>query len=294
MTEREWLVSTDPAAMLQHLQFSTYEYMDGIVTESRHPGPSDRKLRLFACACCRQVWDETRCPACVKPGRMLRQLSPFDAFGRSSSFVEEDCNTCHGTGRVGGLTDPRSRRAVEVAERYADGEATVEDLRKVHREMLRWNRQEWGASGGTEGTTLTEGFGDTIWPLCVTESNRQLAELLPAHIGSVPVAPAQAALLRDIFGSPFRKPYMWVDKLPPDSALKERRSWLLREWLRWNDGTVPRIARSIYDERRWQDMGILADALLDAGCDDESIISHCREPLHTRGCWVLDLILGKE
>jgi hypothetical protein len=65
-------------------------------------------------------------------------------------------------------------------------------------------------------------------------------------------------------------------------------------WLSWNDGTVRRLAQAIYDERRFADMPILADALLDAGCDDEEVLAHCRRPAeHVRGCWVLDLLLDK-
>jgi hypothetical protein len=65
--------------------------------------------------------------------------------------------------------------------------------------------------------------------------------------------------------------------------------------LTWNDGTVPRIAQHIYDERRWNDMPILGDALLDAGCDDEELLSHCRgDGPHVRGCWAVDLILNKD
>jgi hypothetical protein len=66
-------------------------------------------------------------------------------------------------------------------------------------------------------------------------------------------------------------------------------------WLRWNDGTVPCLARSICEGCRFQDMPILHDALLDAGCDDQDILDHCKAPgPHVRGCWVLDLLLGQE
>jgi hypothetical protein len=65
-------------------------------------------------------------------------------------------------------------------------------------------------------------------------------------------------------------------------------------WLRWNDGTVVKLAQSIYDERRFTDLPILADALEDAGCADADILAHCRGPgPHVRGCWVVDLLLGK-
>jgi hypothetical protein len=87
----------------------------------------------------------------------------------------------------------------------------------------------------------------------------------------------QADLLRCIIGNPFH---------PADIDSK---------WLSWNNGTIPAIARRIYDERRFEDMPILADALEDAGCADAAILDHCRGPgPHVRGCWVLDLLLGKE
>jgi hypothetical protein len=90
--------------------------------------------------------------------------------------------------------------------------------------------------------------------------------------------------LRDIFGNRFRPP-------PPVSPAV----------LNWNDGTVRRLAEGIYQERRMPEgtldsarLSILADALLDAGCDDEELIQHCRSAgPHVRGCWAVDLILGK-
>ena len=88
---------------------------------------------------------------------------------------------------------------------------------------------------------------------------------------------AQAVLLRCIIGNPFRPP----PPLPPAV-------------LACNNGTVPRIAEAIYEQRAFQRLPILADALLDAGCDNEDIIQHCRSPgPHVRGCWAVDLILGK-
>jgi len=65
--------------------------------------------------------------------------------------------------------------------------------------------------------------------------------------------------------------------------------------LAWNDHTVPRIAEGIYQERAFDRLPILADALLDAGCEDEDLMHHCRSAgPHVRGCWAVDLVLGKE
>jgi hypothetical protein len=84
----------------------------------------------------------------------------------------------------------------------------------------------------------------------------------------------QAGLMRDIFGNPFRPV-----RLDP----------------RWQTTAVVALARTIYEERRFQDMPVLADALEETGCIDEAILRHCREPgEHVRGCWLLDLVLGKK
>jgi serine/threonine protein kinase len=66
-------------------------------------------------------------------------------------------------------------------------------------------------------------------------------------------------------------------------------------WLRWNDGCVAKLARAIDEDGRFEDVPILGDAFEDAGCADAEILEHCRQPgEHVRGCWVLELILGKE
>jgi len=93
----------------------------------------------------------------------------------------------------------------------------------------------------------------------------------------------QTLLLRDIFGNPFR-PVTFAPAI-----------------LTWHDGTVVRLAQAIYEERQLPAgtfdparMNILADALLDPGCDNEEIIQHCRGDMpHVRGCWLIDLLLGK-
>lgn len=63
----------------------------------------------------------------------------------------------------------------------------------------------------------------------------------------------------------------------------------------WRTDTVMSLARQMYESRDFGAMPILADALQDAGCDDEAILSHCRDAsaAHVRGCWVVDLVLGK-
>ncbi|MBM3980916.1 MAG: hypothetical protein FJ304_11635 [Planctomycetes bacterium] len=62
----------------------------------------------------------------------------------------------------------------------------------------------------------------------------------------------------------------------------------------WRTSTVLALARQMYDAREFGAMPILADALQDAGCDNDDVLNHCREPGdHVRGCWVCDGVLGK-
>ena len=81
-------------------------------------------------------------------------------------------------------------------------------------------------------------------------------------------------LIRDIFGNPFRP----VTFSPA-----------------WRTDTAVTLARQMYEAREFSAMPILADALQDAGCDNEDVLNHCREAsaAHVRGCWVVDLVLGK-
>ncbi len=89
---------------------------------------------------------------------------------------------------------------------------------------------------------------------------------------------AQAVLLRDVFGNPFR-PLPTVDPA----------------WSVANNGSVERTAQVIYDQRDFAQMPMFADALEQAGCTTRELLEHCRgNGTHVRGCWVLDLMLDKE
>src|SRR5262249_29535391 len=103
------------------------------------------------------------------------------------------------------------------------------------------------------------------WPV-----DPQCAEDRPGHWRF------QTDLLRDLF-NPFRP----VAPAPG--------------WLTANDGAARNLPAAIYDERAFDRLPILADALEDAGCADRALLGHLRGPgTHVRGCWALDLILGKE
>lgn len=93
----------------------------------------------------------------------------------------------------------------------------------------------------------------------------------------LPPLASAVSIMRDIFGNPFRP--VSIDP----------------SWLAWNDGMVRRVAQGIYNDRAFDRLPILADALEEAGCDNAEILTHCRQPgEHVRGCWVIDLLLKNE
>jgi hypothetical protein len=113
----------------------------------------------------------------------------------------------------------------------------------------------------------TASGGQEFTPADPTEFERLTAA---AKVALVP-------FVRDIFGNPYRP-------TKPDAS-----------WLRWNDGTVPKMAQAIYDGSCFDRMPILADALEEGGCTEPGVLAHCRAPgPHVRGCWVIDLLLGRE
>lgn len=157
------------------------------------------------------------------------------------------------------MDDERRLRAVEVAEQYADGVVGQTALDDARQAVLDWGdlleRQDFpGIAYARVAATLTR-------PLMTDTPPHEFPPTIPAAV-------------REIFGNPFR---------PVTSAP----SWLTSD--------VLGRASGIYRECAFDRMPILADALMDAGCDNEDMLCHCRSnELHVRGCWVIDLLLGKE
>ena len=167
------------------------------------------------------------------------------------------------------LADARSRRAVKVAERYADGNATVEELNDARREAIEV------ANNLTAPPGLRRAERVKLIAYAAGRAASWGQEAL-TWAGEMAHPLTQNKLIRCIFGNPFR----------PVS--------LKPEWLAWNDRTIPKLAQAIYDERAFDRLPILADALEEAGCDNADVLAHCRgEGPHVRGCWVVDLLLGK-
>jgi hypothetical protein len=175
------------------------------------------------------------------------------------------------------LADPRSRRAVRVAECHADSRLADHELAAVVRGARRSARGlERQRAGGTEPTVADWAYQAAA--LVADGPPHQTAEYAARASGDGAERQAQADLLRCIFGPiPFRSVSL-------DPA-----------WLTWHDGLLVSMARQMYDSRDFRDMPILADALEEAGCQDQDILDHCRSGgEHVRGCWVVDGLLGKE
>jgi hypothetical protein len=181
------------------------------------------------------------------------------------------------------LPDPRSRHAVEVAERFADGQASFKDLARARNEAVAaaggaerqaawaayWATNTkaagplWNAFAAAAGATARKAMGGTA---------RDLAASWDRHHAAGQAS--QAELLREVIGNPFRL-------RKPDPAL-----------LSWDNGIIPALARGIYEDEAWDRLPILGDALEEAGCADEALLAHCRGPgRHVRGCWAADLFL---
>jgi hypothetical protein len=219
MTELTWLTSDAPRAMLGFLA-------------SRM---TDRKLRLFAVACCRRVMHL--------------------------------------------LTDKHSRRAVEVAERFADGTASADELAQT-REAAESSKARQGDSYQGARAVARATVAESAWDAANAASwyGQRVPELNEI---------VQAFLLRDITGDPFR-------------TVK-----ISRAWLNWRNGSVVNLAQAIYDQcpiglvaedgSAIECFSELADTLEMAGCSSKAVLAHCRgQGNHVRGCWVMDQLLGKE
>jgi hypothetical protein len=174
------------------------------------------------------------------------------------------------------LADVRSRRAVEVAERFADGLATSAELLNA-------------CNAACNVAVELAGRGGPAWAAAsaaARASDPDIAARLRGDGGALGMSAyrargtrrlRQAVVLRDVMGPLLFRPVVVAPR-----------------WLAGADGVVPRLAQAVYDERAFDRLPVLADALEDAGCTDAEILGHCRcEGEHVRGCWVVDLMLGK-
>jgi hypothetical protein len=193
---------------------------------------SDRKLRLYACACIRH--------------------GPL-------AFFSGDSET--------------NRKGVEVVERFVDGLATGDELQRLV--------DPWDFRGNEDDGWFRLTLPKPFHSVSAIQIGREVASYAGYHATTYndfsairdPMASAMASMLRCIFS-----PFLSVAVSP---------SWLRR------DVTV--LATTIYNDRTFDQMPVLADDLEDAGCDNVEVLTHLRGPgPHVRGCWVVDLLLGKK
>jgi hypothetical protein len=237
VTEQEWLECARPLEMLEFLRASGKG--------------SDRKLRLFACACCRRAW----------------------------RF----------------FTSKRLQAAVEVSERYADGLATTAELEQAQRAAQRL------ADRGFRRKVRAMPWAMSVQGKFAKQAATQVAsadmdEVVDSVRGGFVVARSGADYERQVRREQLRQCDLLRDLFHPFHCVPCQRAWLT-----WNDATVKRVAETAYQDRSLpagrldqSRLAILADALEEAGCADIEILNHLRSPgPHTRGCFVLDLLLGK-
>ena len=163
------------------------------------------------------------------------------------------------------ITNASFQHAVNVWERVADNMPPQEDvdaLRKVCRAFPYHQTGDWRAY-----KAVIELVESTPVPW------RVMGEVLQV-IRDQPGRQQLCAIIRDVFGNPFRPVTFHPD---------------------WRTDTAVTLARQMYDSREFSAMPILADALQDAGCDNDELLTHCRDAnqVHVRGCWVVDLVLDK-
>jgi hypothetical protein len=152
--------------------------------------------------------------------------------------------------------------AVSVVERWVDGQESVSELDTAR--PFFWFSPPGNVWSATKEAAWGDAFAAGVW------AGFDQAGFIAAMV-------EQCDLLRDIIGNPFRP-----------IAVEPG-------WLSWNDGTIPKLAQAIYEERMFDCLPILADALEEVGCSDPDLLGHLRGPgPHVRGCWVVDLILGRE
>jgi hypothetical protein len=234
----------------------------------------------------RQVATEEDWFSCPNPGAILDYVNQHDAASPRKFFLAGAA--C--VRRIWNLLErPESRAAVEAAEQFADGYITREQLRAISFAAAVYD--QWPANDPRSGAALAAGrlrhdirqnHGNAEETMYVLHDIPNVVALTAGAEGSDERAVARitemraiADIYRCVMGNPFRS-------IPFSHE--------------WRTDTALTLARTMYEARDFGAMPILADAIQDAGCDQPAILDHCRDAnqVHVRGCWVVDLVLGKE
>jgi hypothetical protein len=211
---------------------------------------------------------------CTAPEPLLEYLFGRGSGGKLRLFAVACCRRVD---RL--LPDARSRRLLDLLERWADGRVGRPAVEEgVHRHdqflygMPRYTAFHFAARA--VDAAAVEAAWKAAWNVVAEVHN---AVRRDRHAEGVQEAQAQADLLRHLFGNPFRP--VAIDP----------------SWLTWNDATIPRLARALSDEGPSAHLGVLLDALQEAGCTAAPILGHLRRPgPHPRGCWAIDALRGQQ
>jgi hypothetical protein len=179
------------------------------------------------------------------------------------------------------IEDVRLLEAIKRVELFADVQISRSTLEKWERQVRNWHTERTERGGEWQTPQLAVHMS-VSWA-CMSDRRAEYAQVWKQLFYGVSVygeeftrsAPSVAhRLLLDIFGNPFRP-------VAFDPS--------------WRSESAVALARTAYDTRNFTLLPILADALEEAGCDHPDILAHCRQPdaTHVRGCWVVDLVLGK-
>ncbi len=232
MTENEWFACENPERLIQFLRDNR---------RANRTKAGRRRMRLFACACCRTIWD-------MLDSHARHAVTATEAF--ADDIIEK---TEHNNAGI--------RAGLAAAHKWQIAWDTA-NLDAQHQATILWRAARAAELAADPQVVITSVAGSII--------ARDISPRGESHEHHV-----QIAFVRDIFGNPFREIAFSQD---------------------WRSTDAVAIARTMYDSRDFGAMPILADALQDAGCDNEDILTHCRDTTrtHVRGCWVVDLVLGKE
>ncbi|VTT96901.1 Uncharacterized protein (Fragment) OS=uncultured bacterium PE=4 SV=1 [Gemmataceae bacterium] len=227
---------------------------------------SHRKLRLFACACCSPLVDLIN----RSGGKAKLTAAEHYADGRISE--EKYLATFQrirppGRGRIQG-----DIWFAFAALGWPDAEGVNRDFDEAAHDLVRstWAPGEY-AEHHTNRACLHAIHARTLVALGNADDDRPS----DAFRGQMEAITAECAdLFREVFGNPFRPV-----AFSPD----------------WRTDTAVSLATAAYESRDFSTLPILADALQEAGCDADDLLAHCRDPkrAHVRGCWAVDLVLGK-
>jgi hypothetical protein len=207
--------------------------------------------------------------SCTQVDLMLKRLDP-KRYRRQ--WVLFNCACCR---RAWERMPDACRAYVEAAERYGLGTGLKKDLGPLREGV----HEAFNNALRLPGTGRAEAAQAAM---AVTNTTRYCAWSAAWAAGEARRAAhrrerlAQADLLREVVGNPFRP-------IAVEPA-----------WLKWNGGAVPKMAQAVLADGRFADLPILADALEEAGCGQAELLAHLRGPgPHARGCWALGLLLGK-